>query len=107
MINQYCNESLKAAIKNQYGKSLFEMLSIFQSQGLSYNEVASITGFNQATIRKHCKALGIRLFVGVRGSSYAATKSKMYSLIRSPQFNHLNVFTKSWVNFPANKYPAR
>ncbi|WP_119344545.1 MerR family transcriptional regulator [Facilibium subflavum] len=58
--NQY-GDTFTAFIQKRFGQAAEIVLDDFRKRGLTYQEVAAISGFRAITVRKWCRRYGVQL----------------------------------------------
>ena len=98
MANQYKN-SFKSNLEKLYKKPVDVCLKNFVDEGLTYIEVAKLTGVQATTVKKWCRRHNLKLkgVIEIRDQRKKQEQLAMYwSQFRSKKLNHFNFLSKSW-----------
>ncbi|WP_440993317.1 hypothetical protein [Cysteiniphilum litorale] len=91
--NQYGN-NFEVVVHKLYGKPAYEMLKIFSSKQMTYEQVAKLTGFALSTVRKWCRNYNVRLAYKMNERMKGLTEFE--EMFQKEELNYYNVLSRSW-----------
>lgn len=99
MANQYSDNFIKI-LEHKTKKTAKEALTEFQSQGLTYSEVAISLGYKEGTVRKWCRRYDIELIHPVIKDKINAPSylDVIISSLKSKHIDSHNFLYKPWFN---------
>ncbi|WHN66255.1 hypothetical protein [Cysteiniphilum sp. QT6929] len=94
--NQH-GRDFKTAMRMKYKQPVDKVLKYFVEQDFTYSEVAELTGFKMATIRKYSRRYKIYLRTSKIGNlDYISQQDKLLNNIRKYEVDSKNFLYKAW-----------
>ena len=98
MANQYSN-NFKAKVEKLYKKPVELCLKGFVDDGLTYVEVAKLTGFQSMTVRNWCRRYNLKLKGVIEAKDEANQQAQLatyWTEFKSPKLNKSNLLSRAW-----------